>query len=143
MKIATHDGHRTVRDRIGAWWRRWCARAAGLGDLDGVPSELERVARETGVSVGDLRVLAGKWPDAGHLVHRRMAALGAESTQVADAHPAVMRDLQRVCSICGHERVCERDLGRACENPAWRKYCPNVGTLDALRPPNATPGSVK
>src|SRR5579871_2997964 len=130
MKIAAHDGSQTVRDRIAAWWRRWRPGATGLGDLEGVPSEMERVARETGVSVGDLRVLAGKWPAAGHLVHERMEALGVKSAQVTDAHPAVMRDLQRVCSICGHERICERDLAGATENPAWRGYCPNIGTLD-------------
>jgi hypothetical protein len=143
MTIAS-DRNRTVRDGVVGWWRRWRQRAASLAELELLSTEAERVARDSGVGVGDLRVLAGKWPDAADLAERRMATLGLDAAQVGETQPAVMRDVQRVCSLCANKRVCEHDLDHSPTNAAWREYCPNEGTLDALRSPASTPdGSVK
>jgi hypothetical protein len=126
---------RTVLGRVGEWLKIWWERSTALAELDACSRpEMERVARDTGIGVGDLRVLAGKWPDAADLVHRRMAALGLDAAGVETAHPATMRDLQRVCSLCDNKRVCVHDLDRSPANAAWRDYCPNAGTLAALDP---------
>jgi Family of unknown function (DUF6455) len=138
MTIAC-DRSRAVRDGVVGWWRRWRQRAASLTELELLSTETDRVARDAGVGVGDLRVLAGKWPDAAHLADRRMATLGLDAAQVGAMQPAVMRDVQRVCSLCANKRVCEHDLDRSPADAAWREYCPNVDTLDALRSPNSTP----
>jgi hypothetical protein len=135
----TSGRSRAVRDGVVGWWRRWRRRAASLTELELLSTESERVARDSGVSVGDLRVLAGKWPDAADLAERRMATLGLDAAQVHETQPAVMRDVQRVCTLCGNKRVCEHDLDRSPADAAWREYCPNEGTLDALRSPNSTP----
>jgi hypothetical protein len=138
MTIAS-DWSCTVRDGVLGWWRRWRQRAASLAELDLLSTEAERVARDSGVGVGDLRVLAGKWPDAAHLAERRMATLGLDAAQVLETQPAVMRDVQRVCSLCANKRVCEHDLDRNSANVAWHDYCPNEETLDALRSPSSPP----
>lgn len=135
-----------VRDRSGAvhdgivgWLRRWRQRAAGLAELELLSTEAERIARDSGVGLGDLRVLAGKWPDAADLSERRMATLGLDAAKVHETQPAVMRDVERVCSVCANKRVCEHDLDNDPANAAWREYCPNEGTLDALRSPGSIP----
>ncbi len=134
MMAHAHEG-RTIFGRIGEWLKSWWERSNVLAELDSHGgAEIERVARDTGVGVGDLRVLAGKWPDSADLVQRRMAALGLDIAQVDATEPAVMRDLQRVCSICDNKRVCAHDLDRSPANAAWRDYCPNAGTLAALAP---------
>jgi len=131
MTIANDQGQ-AVGNRLVGWWRRWRQQAAGLAELDLLSGEAERVARDAGVGVGELRVLAGKWPDAADLAERRMAALGLDAVEIDAAQTAVMRDVQRVCSLCGNKRVCEHDLDRAPANADWRAYCPNSETLDAL-----------
>lgn len=138
MTIAS-DRSSAVRGGVVGWWRRWRQRAAGLAELELLSTEAERVARDSGVGLSDLRVLAGKWPDAAHLAERRMATLGLDAAQVRETQPAVMRDLQRVCSLCANKRVCEHDLDSGAANAAWREYCPNEGTLEALRSPSSTP----
>jgi hypothetical protein len=141
MTMMAHaDEGRTVLGRVGEWLKSWWERSIVLADLDSCSGpEIERMARDTGIGVGDLRVLAGKWPDSAHLVDRRMAAIGLDAAEVDAAEPATMRDLQRVCSLCDNKRVCEHDLDRSPANAAWREYCPNEGTLAALGPrPSAT-----
>ena len=137
--MTAFDRSRAVRNGIVAWWRRWRQPAAGLAEFELLANEVQRVARDAGVSVGDLRVLAGKWPEAADLANRRMATLGLDAAQLGETQPAVMRDVQRVCSLCANKRVCEHDLDRNSANAAWRDYCPNAGTLAALSPqPSAT-----
>jgi hypothetical protein len=43
-----------------------------------------------------------------------------------------MRDLQRVCTVCGSKRRCAHELAKNPSDPAWQKYCPNATTLAAL-----------
>jgi hypothetical protein len=70
-----------------------------------------------------------------------MAALGLDAGEVEATQPAIMRDLQRVCSICSNKRVCEHDLGRSPANAAWSEYCPNAGTLAAIAPQGSVSSS--
>jgi hypothetical protein len=121
-------------DFVASWWRNWRARNATRRELDGCGSEeTARIARDIGVSRSELQTLAGKWPDAADLLSRRMSALGLEREQFSQTEPPVLRDLERVCSQCGHGSPCERDLDHDPANRAWRGYCPNTVTFDALR----------
>ena len=131
MTIADDRSH-AVGNRVIGWWRRWRQRAASLAEFDRLSTEAERVARDAGVDVGDLRVLAGKWPDSADLAKRRMATLGLDAAQVQETQAAVMRDVQRVCSLCANKCVCVHDLDHDPANAAWHQYCPNDETFDAL-----------
>jgi len=134
MMAHAHE-ERTVLGRVGEWLKSWWERSTVLAELDACSGqEMERMARDAGIGVGDLRVLAGRWPDSADLVQRRMAAIGLDAAEVEAAQPATMRDLQRVCSLCDNKRVCAHDLDRSPTNAAWREYCPNAGTLAALGP---------
>jgi hypothetical protein len=93
---------------------------------------VERIARDVGVSGADLAILAGKWPDAGDLLYWRMNEIKFDPKEVTQVYPQVMRDLQRVCTVCGSKRRCAHDLANNPSDPAWQKYCPNVTTLSAL-----------
>jgi hypothetical protein len=124
--------------RLAHWWRSWNGRRRTLADLDGCgPAEMERIARDVGVS-GDLSILAGKWPDAADLLYWRMNEIKLDRKEVTQAEPQVMRDLQRVCTVCGSKRRCEHQLANNPSDPAWQKYCPNATTLWALAAERAT-----
>ena len=59
--------------RFAHWWRSWNGSRRTMADLDGCGSaEMERIARDVGVSGADLSILAGKWPDAADLLYWRM-----------------------------------------------------------------------
>ena len=116
------------------WWRNWTARDTALTELGRCGGdEAAHIARDVGVSVCELQTLAGRWPDSRNLLERRMAASGLNVDQVAHSEPQVLRDLQRVCGQCDTGGRCERDLDGDEKNRAWRDYCPNVATLEALR----------
>jgi hypothetical protein len=102
--------------------------------LNGCDSyEVARIAREAGVSVSDLRQLSQLGPDAAKLVLDRMAAQNLDAEALASSDPCTMRDLQRLCSTCASKKRCQRDLITDRDNPVWRQYCPNAGTLDAVQ----------
>jgi hypothetical protein len=92
---------------------------------------MERIASDVGVSGTDLSILAGKWPDAADLLYWRMNEIKLDRKEVTQAEPQVMRDLQRVCTVCGSKRRCGHALANP-SDPAWQKYCPNATTLSAL-----------
>jgi hypothetical protein len=118
--------------RIGRWWMRWRTHWAALADLvQCSPAELERIARDVGVSAHELHVLAGKWPEAAEPMTRRAAALGLDVREIGRKDPLVMRDLQRVCSLCDSKPRCERDLARDPNDPGWQDYCQNAVSLGA------------
>ena len=94
--------------------------------------EVERVARDNGISASDFRTLVSLGPNASDPLERRMAALDLDPVEVSKIEPQTFRDLQRVCSFCQSHRRCLRDLARDPGKPEWRDYCPNVETLMAL-----------
>lgn len=95
--------------------------------------EIARMARDAGLSSGDLRRMSKLKPDAAKLLLERMAALHLNPETVAKSDPGTMLDLQRLCSNCASKRRCQRDFVRNLDDLVWRQYCPNAGTLDALQ----------
>jgi uncharacterized protein YjiS (DUF1127 family) len=119
--------------RFAHWWRNWNGRRRAMLDLDACGSaEVERIARDVGVSRTDLSILAGKWPDAADLLYARMNKINLDRKEITQAEPQVLRDLQRVCTVCGSKRYCEHELAKNPSDPVWQKYCPNATTLSAL-----------
>lgn len=122
-----------IQSRLARWWKNWIGNPAGRAELDRLDTrELGTMARDVGASAGELRALAGKWPDAADLVTRRMAALHLDPAEIARTEPSVSRDITKLCSLCGEKRQCEHDLDRGVIDSHWRRYCPNSQTLMAL-----------
>jgi len=94
--------------------------------------EIERIARDSGLSVSEFRALQTLGPNTPDLLERRMAALDLNPVEVSAIAPHTFRDLQRVCSLCQSHGRCLRDLGRNPADDSWKDYCPNLGTLAAL-----------
>jgi hypothetical protein len=94
--------------------------------------EVERIARDSGISASDFPALVRLGPNASDLLERRMVALDLDRVEVCAIAPETFRDLQRVCSFCQSHRRCLRDLAHDPAKPDWRDYCPNVETLMAL-----------
>jgi hypothetical protein len=96
------------------------------------PSEVERIAHDVGVSRRDICTLAGKWPGSADLLLQRLKRVGLDAAGIARVEPQVLRDLERVCTLCASKRKCQHDLAKDPADLGWRDYCPNVMTLAAL-----------
>jgi hypothetical protein len=110
------------------WFRNWTRESS----LFSCEDEVERIAKDVGISASELRRLASLSPESADLLRRRMAALQLDRNEVATVEPRTLRDLQRVCTMCESHRRCARDLARDAAIPAWKDYCPNADTLMAL-----------
>jgi len=115
--------------RLAGWWR---GGRSTLDELDRCGENSEHLAHDLCISATELRTIAAKRPDSAALLKPRLAALGIDRERLVNAVPEVLRDLERVCTLCGSKRQCERDLATNPSDPRWRAYCPNVSTLDAL-----------
>src|ERR1700757_660759 len=74
--------------RLAHWWRNWNGSRRAMADLNACGSaEMERIARDVGVSGTDLSILAGKWPDAADLLYRRMNEIKLDRMEITQADP--------------------------------------------------------
>jgi hypothetical protein len=82
-----------LTEAVKAFWRK----IAAVNELAGCDAlEVARVAQDLGVSAADLRALASRDKTAADLLTRRLETLRLDPTSV---DPALMRDLQRCCSL--------------------------------------------
>lgn len=95
--------------------------------------EIARMAGDMKMSTAELHRMARSRRDAANLLLDRLAALHLDPANLARREPAVMCDLQRLCSGCRTKRRCRRELAQDPGNPAWREHCPNATTLLALQ----------
>lgn len=134
---------------MSALSKRWSAIKAFLKSWQDLKSALdlrccaeddvERMARDLGVSVPELHKLASLGPQSDDPLLRRLAALDLDLKEITELAPQTVRELQRTCTLCANKRLCARDFSRnPGSNPAWETYCPNAATLMAL---NALPWS--
>jgi hypothetical protein len=132
IAVRAREGGTFLSD-IVEWWRRLRSRRHCLAELDRFPAGLELLARDVNLSPWDLRAVAAKWPDGDDLLGRRLRTLQLDPELISSAQSYGLRDLERVCTLCGSKRRCERDLVRNAGSADWRDYCLNVATLDALQ----------
>jgi hypothetical protein len=114
------------------WCRDWTRRGSASELKCFGEEEVDRIAKDVGVSVSELRTLARFGPKAADLLLRRMAALDLDRNEVAQTEPGTFQDLRRVCTMCESHRRCARDFAHDSANPEWKDYCPNAATLIAL-----------
>jgi hypothetical protein len=121
---------------ISQWLRDWARKRSALELRCCGEEEVERMARDIGMSASELRRIAALGPDSADLLLRRMAALDLDRKEVSRTESRTFQDLQRVCTMCNSKRRCKRDLAHDSDDPVWQDYCPNAATLMAL---NALP----
>jgi hypothetical protein len=94
--------------------------------------DVMRIAKDLGIPVSDLRGLASKGPGAADNLRKMLVALSVDPQALAEADPAVMRDLQRLCIVCSQKGRCQHELAEGTAAGHFREFCPNAYTLDAL-----------
>jgi transcriptional regulator with XRE-family HTH domain len=97
-------------------------------------SEFDRIASELQVSPGDLNELVRQGPHAADELPKLLEILGIDQEALARTQPLVLRDMERVCSLCHQKGECDRDLAAGTSAEHYQGYCPNAGTIDVLPP---------
>jgi Family of unknown function (DUF6455) len=117
---------RYLLDRARKAMSRW-------GEMSALSSqEIEGIARDMHVSTSDLLSLTGQSPGSAVLLDRRLVQSGLSKDDLTARRGDVLRDLERVCGLCGAKDRCAADLEAAGEVEQPPEYCPNELTLRAL-----------
>jgi uncharacterized protein YjiS (DUF1127 family) len=134
MSLSVQTKERPVFARwLARKWGEWQRRRRTIAEIDCCDYDgVERLAHDVGLSRAEFCILAGKWPDSLDLLSRRLEQVTLDARDIAQAEPYVLRDLQRVCSLCASKRRCERGFAGKSSDPVWQEYCPNAPTLHAL-----------
>lgn len=122
-----------VLDAIAGWVNKYRATAGFHDELGQCSAEdVRQIAKDLGVSAGELRAISAKGPQAADLLTKMLTALSVDPEALLKTDPATMRDLQRLCVSCGHKGRCRHEIAQGTAAEHFREFCPNAFTLDAL-----------
>lgn len=115
---------------IAGWCRKWRSHSSFAGLENCAPGDIDRIARDLRLTLADLRTLERS--DEPLLLPQLLTELAIDATELARSEPAVLRDLQRVCSLCDCKRRCKMELAEGDAAATYEAFCPNALTLKAL-----------
>jgi hypothetical protein len=122
-----------IVNAIADWVNRY-RDTFGIGD-DFVrcgPDEVMQIAHDLGASPAELREFVRKGPGAADLLQKMLIALKVDPGSLTSSELGVMRDLQRLCTMCVEKKRCARELAHGTAAEHFHEFCPNALTLDAL-----------
>jgi len=97
-------------------------------------ANFDRIASELRMSSSELEALVRQGPHAADELPKMLQALGIDHDDLARTEPLVLRDMERVCSLCNHKRQCDHDLAAGTAAAHYEEYCGNADTIDGLGP---------
>jgi hypothetical protein len=117
------------------WWLRLIEiRAGELLDVGRLcTGRMKYIAYYVGS--GNLRAFVRCSRNDANLLARRMVALGLDPYELALSDPALVRHLQKQCTLCDNRECCLQVFAHessAALRDDWRDYCPNALALDML-----------
>jgi hypothetical protein len=95
--------------------------------------ELKRIAREFGITCAVFDTMVRQGPHGADELPKMLEALGIDEAAIRRAEPAMLRDMERVCSFCKHKRQCHQELTAGTAAANYEEYCGNADTFDTLR----------
>jgi len=121
-----------VIDLFGDWLKRR-REFNELMEYAADPDELGRIARELNVTSADLESLLQQESRSTNELPYMLTALDIDEATLWRAEPALLRDMERVCSFCTHKRQCHQELAAGTAATNYVEYCGNADTMDMLR----------
>lgn len=111
----------------------WIRHRRERAELDAMGNdEFGRLAHDIGVSTSELErmVAAGHDPEQ---LSEMLRALDLDEAALKRAEPAILRDMQRLCSLCETTGTCRHALDAGIAPTTYRAFCANAATLEALK----------
>lgn len=117
--MASFSAH-PILFRLRDEWRRVLRNRRSLAELAACPpSELQRIARDIGLDVNDLRAIAKAHCGPSELLPQRLQQLGLDPGFVRCARTGTYRDLERTCARCTAWRRARAIWPTATCRPGW------------------------
>jgi len=131
--IEEHSPIESIFGAVAAWVTRY-RQAVGLKRelAKCAPAEVAAIARDIGLSTGDLKSIARKGPNAADELPKLLRALGVDPQKIKADRIGALRDLQRICTSCGHKAQCRHELAAGTAANHYHSYCPNAAPIDEL-----------
>ena len=98
-------------------------------------TDFDRIAGDLRISRDDLDQLVRLGPHAADELPKMLKALGIDGADLARTEPLLVRDMERVCTLCRHKRQCDRELAAGTATDHYEGYCPNASTIDGIGKP--------
>ena len=121
-----------VQDLIEAFagWLKHRRELNEIRQLD--RADFDRIANDLRIAPDDLEELVRHGKHSADELPQMLEQLGISVERLGQVQPLLLRDMERVCSLCQHKAQCDRDLadGTAAEN--YHGYCGNAATLESL-----------
>ena len=113
--------------------KQWKEVAASARELAAFGDAVANLAEDLCLSPAELRALATRGADAAKELPCLLDALRVSIQTLAEKEPLVLRDLQRVCTVCDQKKVCNHDIVAGTVSTNYEHYCANADTLRALQ----------
>ena len=95
-------------------------------------TDFNLIAQDLRISPDELDRLVQAGPHSADEMPKMLKALGIDVADLARVEPLLVRDMQRVCSLCQDKAHCHGELAEGTAAQHYRDYCPNAPTIDAL-----------
>lgn len=115
---------------VFANWLKHRREMCELRELDS--GEFSRIAQDLRVAPADLDAMARRGPHAADELPKLLRALGIDEEALSRTQPLMLRDMERVCTLCQQKAQCDHDLNAGTSPQHYGEYCANAPTIDAL-----------
>ncbi|MGY4628631.1 DUF6455 family protein [Bradyrhizobium sp. USDA 4486] len=95
-------------------------------------ADFDRIASDLRIAPDDLEELVRHGKHAADELPRMLEQLGIDAERLGQAQPLLLRDMERVCSLCNQKGQCDRDLASGTAAETYHGYCGNASTLESL-----------
>jgi hypothetical protein len=95
-------------------------------------SDFDRIANDLRIAPDDLEQLVRYGRHAADKLPKLLEHLGINAERLGQVQPLLLRDMERVCSLCSHKAQCDRDLADGTAAEKYHGYCGNASTLESL-----------
>jgi hypothetical protein len=128
---AHHATYPTVEFLIGKFadWLKHRRELNDVRQLDRTAFDL--IANDLRISADDLDELVQCGAHGADELPHMLRSLGIDEADLKRTQPFILRDMQRVCTLCRDKAHCDRELAAGTAAGHYRDYCPNAANLDA------------
>src|SRR5262249_60587118 len=102
-------GQKSLTQAVSQWWREWTRRGSRRLELKCCgEEEVERMAKDIGMSAAELRTLANRGSDSADPLLLRIEALELDRNEGSRTEPRTFLDLQLDFTMLKQPRRCRR-----------------------------------
>lgn len=132
---AQHETYPTVEFLIGRF-ADWLKHRRELSEIRQMNrTDFNVIAQDLRISPDDLDRLVEAGPHSADEMPKMLEALGIDLENLMRTEPLLVRDMQRVCSLCRDKAHCHGEFAAGTAAEHYKEYCPNAPTIEALGEP--------